>query len=114
MRDKARIKLTANPANIAQHCGRNTLAGRKETAHLCSNADGLKIGGVITLFYAVAGLFALTASAAVAADLPPPAPEGWIVTLGIGPEVFTSFPGAGRVSVWPTGYIRFHRPGDSR
>jgi outer membrane protein len=32
--------------------------------------------------------------------------------LGIGPEVFTSFPGASSVSIWPTGYITYRRPGE--
>ena len=68
------------------------------------------------MFYAqrlsVASLFTLTAQTAIAGDLPPPAPEGWVVTLGLGPNVFTSFPGASSVSVWPTGYITFHRPGE--
>lgn len=65
----------------------------------------------------LASLFVIAASVARAADLapqpaPPPAPEGWIVTLGIGPNVFTSFPGAKSVSIWPTGYITYHRPGE--
>ena len=62
-----------------------------------------------------ASLIAITASAANAADLtpPPPAPvEGWTVTLAVGPEAFTSFPGARSVSIWPTGYITYRRPGD--
>ena len=73
---------------------------------------------VATLSYAqrfsLAGLFAIAASAATAAEPPPqpPAPQGWIVTLGIGPEVFTSFPGASSVSIWPTGYITYRRPGE--
>jgi outer membrane protein len=32
--------------------------------------------------------------------------------LGVGPEVFTSFPGASSVSIWPTGYISYRRPGE--
>jgi outer membrane protein len=65
--------------------------------------------------FSLAGLFAIAASAAGAADLAPqpaPPPEGWIVTLGIGPNVFTSFPGAKSVSIWPTGYITYRRPGE--
>ena len=43
----------------------------------------------------------------------PPAPvEGWTLTLAVGPEVFTSFPGAKSVSIWPTGYISYRRPGE--
>jgi len=38
--------------------------------------------------------------------------EGWTITLGVGPEVFTSFPGASSVSIWPTGYISYRRPGE--
>jgi MipA family protein len=47
--------------------------------------------------------------------LPPeatPPAEGWVITLGVGPDFFTSFPGAKSVSVWPTGYITYHRPGE--
>ncbi len=65
--------------------------------------------------FSLAGLFAIAASAASAADLTPPAPapvEGWTITLGVGPEVFTSFPGASSVSIWPTGYITYRRPGE--
>ncbi|MCI0465934.1 MAG: MipA/OmpV family protein [Beijerinckiaceae bacterium] len=63
----------------------------------------------------LAGLFAITASAASAADLPPPpppVPQGWVITLGIGPNLFTSFPGASSVSLWPTGYITARRAGE--
>ena len=63
--------------------------------------------------FSLAGLFAVAASAAGAADLTPPTPapvEGWTITLGVGPEVFTSFPGASSVSIWPTGYIAYRRP----
>ncbi|PZR84792.1 MAG: hypothetical protein DLM68_11870 [Hyphomicrobiales bacterium] len=65
--------------------------------------------------FSLAGLFAIAASSANAADLTPPptAPvEGWTITLGLGPEVFTSFPGAKSVSIWPTGYIAYRRPGE--
>jgi MipA family protein len=65
--------------------------------------------------FSLAGLFAIAASAAGAADLTPPMPapvEGWTITLGVGPEVFTSFPGASSVSIWPTGYISYRRPGE--
>jgi outer membrane protein len=64
--------------------------------------------------FSLAGLFAIAASAASAAEPPPqpPAPQGWIITLGLGPEVFTSFPGASSVSIWPTGYITYRRPGE--
>ncbi|MGA9214927.1 MAG: MipA/OmpV family protein [Methylocella sp.] len=65
--------------------------------------------------FSLAGLFAIAASAAGAADLTPPTPapvEGWTITLGVGPEVFTSFPGASSVSIWPTGYISYRRPGE--
>jgi MipA family protein len=65
--------------------------------------------------FSLAGLFAITASAVSAAELPPeapPPPEGWTITLGVGPDVFTSFPGAKSVSIWPTGYITYHHPGE--
>ena len=63
----------------------------------------------------LAGFIAIAAfSAASAADCAPtPAPiEGWTITLGVGPGVFTSFPGAKSVSIWPTGYISYRRPGE--
>jgi MipA family protein len=65
--------------------------------------------------FSLAGLFAIAASAVSAAELPPetpPPPEGWTITLGIGPDVFTSFPGASSVSIWPTGYITYRHPGE--
>ena len=65
--------------------------------------------------FSLAGLFAIAASASGAADLTPPTPapvEGWTITLGVGPEVLTSFPGASSVSIWPTGYISYRRPGE--
>jgi hypothetical protein len=60
-------------------------------------------------------LFAIAGEAAFAAEpppAPPPAPDGWIITLGLGPDVFTTFPAAKSVSIWPTGYLTFHRPGE--
>jgi MipA family protein len=65
--------------------------------------------------FALAGLIAITATSVRAADLAPitPAPiEGWVINLGVGPNVFNSFPGAKSYSVWPTGYIAYHRPGE--
>ncbi len=65
--------------------------------------------------FSLAGFIAIAAPAASAADLTPPTPapvEGWTITLGVGPEVFTSFPGASSVSIWPTGYISYRRPGE--
>ncbi|MCL2452061.1 MAG: MipA/OmpV family protein [Alphaproteobacteria bacterium] len=62
----------------------------------------------------LASAIAIACSSAKAADLTPaPAPvEGWIITLGLGPNVFNSFPGAKSVSIWPTGYIGYHQPGE--
>ena len=65
--------------------------------------------------FSLASFIAIAASSANAADLAPPAPapvEGWTITLGAGPEVFTAFPGASSVSIWPTGYISYRRPGE--
>jgi MipA family protein len=65
--------------------------------------------------FSLASFIAIAASSANAADLAPIAPapvEGWTITLGVGPEVFTSFPGASTVSIWPTGYISYRRPGE--
>ncbi len=54
--------------------------------------------------------------AAFAADLPPLAqptpPSGWTVTVGVGPQVQTAFPGARAVTVWPTGTLALRRPGE--
>ena len=109
--DAARIIIVGN-------CGRYTLAGQLATDHTVQDFDWLQLR-VATLSFAqrfsFASLIAITASAANAADLtpPPPAPvEGWTITLGVGPEVFTSFPGANSVSIWPTGYISYRRPGE--
>jgi outer membrane protein len=63
---------------------------------------------------ALANLLALSSVAANAADVaptPPPA-EGWRVTIGLGPQVVTSFPGARSVRVWPTGYFSYRRPNE--
>jgi MipA family protein len=65
--------------------------------------------------FSLASYIAIAASASNAADLAPqpPAPvEGRTITLGLGPEVFTSFPGAKSVSISPTGYISYRRPGE--
>jgi len=64
--------------------------------------------------FSLASFIALAASSGNAADLTPaPAPvEGWTITLGLGPEFFTSFPGTKSVSIWPTGYISYRRPGE--
>jgi len=64
---------------------------------------------------ALASLLSAMASAAFAADLTPPAPApppGWQVTLGVGPEVATAFPGSKAVTVWPTATFDVRRPGD--
>src|SRR5450631_119261 len=107
-----------HPTHNSRYCGRYTLAGPDAGAHNAHGFDWLEIR-VTTLSIAqrisFASLIAISASAANAADLtaPPPAPvEGWTVTLGVGPEVFTSFPGANSVSIWPTGYISYRRPGE--
>jgi outer membrane protein len=65
---------------------------------------------------ALASFFSATTSV-LAADLAPPpqpapAPSGWTLTLGIGPEVQTAFPGAKSVIVWPTGNFAYRRPGE--
>ncbi len=63
---------------------------------------------------ALAGLLSLAASTAFAADLAQPAPPepGWTVTVGLGPQVQTSFPGARSVTVWPTGTLALRRPNE--
>ena len=103
---------------ILVDCGRFTLAALDVTAHNDQNVHWFKLL-VTALSFAqrlsLASLIAIAASSANAADLtpaPPPPAEGWTITLGAGPEVFTSFPGAKSVSVWPTGYISYRRPGD--
>ena len=64
---------------------------------------------------ALASLLSATAPAAFAADvapLPAPAPSGWQVTVGLGPQVQTAFPGARALTVWPTGTLDLRRPGE--
>jgi outer membrane scaffolding protein for murein synthesis (MipA/OmpV family) len=63
---------------------------------------------------ALANFLAISAVAANAADVAPaPAPvEGWTVTLGLGPQVVTSFPGARTVRVWPTGNFSYRKPNE--
>ncbi|WP_374308607.1 MipA/OmpV family protein [Methylocella sp.] len=57
---------------------------------------------------------ALACGGARAADVAPtaPAPTGWILTVGVGPQVQTSFPGARSVNVWPTGGLGLRRVGE--
>lgn len=65
---------------------------------------------------ALASLLSVTASAVFAADLPTlaqPAPAaGWTVTVGLGPQVQTAFPGSRAVVVWPTGTLSLRRAGE--
>jgi outer membrane scaffolding protein for murein synthesis (MipA/OmpV family) len=66
----------------------------------------------------LASLFA--ASPALAADLAPttlappaPAPAaGWVVSIGLGPEALTDFPGARTYRLWPTGTLAWRGPND--
>jgi MipA family protein len=113
------LHLACRPgAHNLSDCGRYTLARLHATAHNAYEFDWLKIRVAILSYaqrFSLAGLFAIAASSASAAELAPPLPapvEGWTITLGIGPEVFTSFPGASSVSIWPTGYISYRRPGE--
>ncbi len=54
---------------------------------------------------------AIAASTAGAADLTP-TQGGYVITLGAGPEVVSSFPGARTVTVIPNGHIDWRKPGD--
>ncbi len=121
--DDACILLASWRIMIVSDCDRYTLARLQAIAHNALDFDWLKIWvailSVAILSYAqrfsLGGLFAIAASAASAADLtpqPPPPAEGWTITLGLGPGVFNSFPGAKSISVWPTGYISYRRPGE--
>jgi outer membrane scaffolding protein for murein synthesis (MipA/OmpV family) len=57
--------------------------------------------------------FLAAPTAAAAADLAPPPPaSGWTVSIGLGPELLPSFPGARTYRVWPTGTFAWRRPGD--
>jgi outer membrane scaffolding protein for murein synthesis (MipA/OmpV family) len=67
--------------------------------------------------FALASFLSASATAAFAADAalasqPSQAASTWIVTLGVGPQVQTAFPGAKSVTVWPTGSFDAHRSGD--
>jgi outer membrane scaffolding protein for murein synthesis (MipA/OmpV family) len=64
-------------------------------------------------------ILAALGGTAVAADLAPPAPEPlapapgtWLVTVGAGPAVIPSFPGAKTYTVVPVGRIKWRRPGE--
>lgn len=65
---------------------------------------------------AYACIVAASSSVAVAAELAPPpaaAPApGWTVSVGVGPEVLPSFPGARTYRVWPTGTLAWRGPND--
>ncbi len=64
-------------------------------------------------FFGLASLLAASVSTASAADLAPaPAPAPLIVTLGLGPQVIPSFPGARTYRVWPIGTLAWRRQGD--
>lgn len=64
----------------------------------------------------LASLFASLSAQALAADLAPPPPEappsGWLVSIGLGPEALTSFPGARTYRLWPTGTLAWRGPND--
>jgi outer membrane protein len=62
-------------------------------------------------FSCLAGLVLASVSAASAADVAP-APAPLIVTVGLGPQVIPSFPGARTYRVWPTGTLAWRRQGD--
>jgi hypothetical protein len=53
----------------------------------------------------------MAATVAFAADLAPVQP-GYFVTIGVGPEVISSFPGAKTVTVVPNGHFDWRKPGD--
>jgi outer membrane scaffolding protein for murein synthesis (MipA/OmpV family) len=65
---------------------------------------------------ALALFLSATTSAAFAADPAAPAQpapaSGWQVTVGLGPQLQTAFPGARAVTVWPTGTLDLRRPGE--
>jgi outer membrane protein len=66
---------------------------------------------------AFAGPLLVAGSGAFAADLavnPPTVPPvaGWVVTLGLGPQVLPDFPGSKSYTVLPTGHFEYRRPGD--
>lgn len=67
---------------------------------------------------ALASILSCTTSVAFAADAAPAQPAapatGWQLTVGLGPQVQTSFPGAKTVTVWPTGILDLRRPGEAR
>ncbi|WP_026605732.1 MipA/OmpV family protein [Methylocapsa acidiphila] len=66
--------------------------------------------------FLLASLFAAAPAVGFAADLetsPAPAPAGgWLVTIGLGPEALTSFPGAKTYRVWPTGTLAWRGPNE--
>jgi MipA family protein len=100
-----------------RECGANALAGPNNSPHSIAAIVRFKAFGAplsLSKSLALAGLLPAAASTVFAADLTrPPAPEtGWTVTVGLGPQVQTSFPGARSVTVWPTGTLALRRPGE--
>ena len=66
----------------------------------------------------LSSMLGLFGSVVQAADLAPTttavaSPAGFVVTLGLGPAVTTSFPGARSVVVLPTGHVGYRRAGEA-
>lgn len=80
----------------------------------CLESVGAPVSILKSLVFA--GALAASTTASLAADLNPPAvapAPGWTVTVGLGPQVQSSFPGARSVTVWPTGTFALRRPGEA-
>jgi outer membrane protein len=79
---------------------------------MCSSPDGAELFFLRPL--RLASLLVASVSAATAADLAPaPAQPAATVTLGLGPQVIPSFPGARTSRVWPVGTLAWRRPGET-
>jgi outer membrane scaffolding protein for murein synthesis (MipA/OmpV family) len=66
----------------------------------------------LSSFFTVSTPFAFAADATFSPAQPVEPAGGWTVTLGLGPQVVTSFPGASAYRVWPTGTLAWRGPND--
>lgn len=97
-------------------CCSPALAGPRDAAHIGARSEMLQSVGAELSFIrslSLATLLAVSISAATAAELAPaPARSPLIVTLGLGPQVIPSFPGAQTYRVWPIGTLAWRRGGE--
>src|SRR5260370_34321203 len=94
-------------------------AGPRVDACLSKKSDPLyriALGGEFLsrpgLFFSLSSLLLLSFGARAADLSATAATDGWLVTVGLGPQIFTSFPGASSYTVWPLPYVAWRRPNE--